>query len=69
MIVLSLLNAFVPKEIVYAVRAASQSGCEVRGPDNDPSLWRLRDVGEARIDDRSPLDRESADGRPEFPTI
>jgi hypothetical protein len=71
MILLSLLNAFVPKEIAFVVRAGTRHGEKMSKParDNDPSEWRLRDAGDTLIDDRSSSDPADGDrGRPEFPT-
>jgi hypothetical protein len=71
MILLSFLNAFVPKEIAFAVRVVARHGEKMSKParDNDPSEWRLRDAGDALIDDRSSSDRADGDRRrPEFPT-
>lgn len=69
MIVLSFLSSLVSNAgFVTDVRRTDQS---VRSsPECDPSLWRLNDMGDTRIDDRSSLesiDRERS--RREFPTI
>ena len=71
MVLPSVLNALVPKQIVEPVMATprrkeSAIGMPLR---DDPSLWRLRSGADSQLDDRCVSDKGDGDpGRPEFPT-
>ncbi len=69
MVLLGLLNALVPKQIVEAVTAPNKEGANGLPQHDDPSLWRLRSGADGQLDDRCASDKGDGDpGRPEFPT-